>query len=52
MKDGGWDGGSKGRVWEGGSKGRERGSDDVREGVSGSGGRERGLRNGTSEEGT
>ena len=32
-KDGGWEGGSKGRVWEGGSKGRERGSDDVREGV-------------------
>ena len=51
-KDGGWEGGKKGRVGEGGSKGMERGSNDAREGGSGSIGREGGLRKGTSEEGT
>ena len=49
-KDGGWEGGNKGRVVEGGSKGMERGSNDAREGGSGSIGRVGGLRKGTSEE--
>ena len=37
---------------EQGSKGRERGIDYVREGGSGSGGRQGGFRDGTREEGT
>ena len=46
-KDGGWEGGNKGRVVEGGrSKGMERGSNDAREGGSGNIGRVAG----TSEE--
>ena len=49
-KDGGWEGGNKGRVVEGGSKRMERGSNDAREGGSGSIGRVGGLRKGTSEE--
>ena len=48
-KDGGWEGGNKGRVVEGWRKGMERGSNDAREGGSGSIGRVGGLRKGTSE---
>ena len=49
-KHGGWEGGNKGRVVEGGSKGMERGSNDAREGRSGSIGWVGGLKKGTSEE--
>ena len=52
MRRGGAEGATKDVGWEGGNKGRvvERGSNDAREGGSGSIGRVGGLRKGTSEE--